>query len=93
MTYLKKAPIYLFLPGTVDDLMDTGNIIGSTSLRTDGVWVWPDYVAGYYEKYNIFLPHSFITNIQNRNYVFPNPNDIDIKQIMLKILQTLPLEQ
>jgi hypothetical protein len=84
LKYLKLAPVFVLSPGITRDVLSPSSpIIGSPNILTDGHWVWPEDLAYYVEKYNIFLPKDFLEFTRDKNYQPPNENDVDFTDVEL----------
>jgi len=81
--YLKSAVAFIFSPGVEEDILIPGKVIGSISILTDGIWAWPDSLRYYLESYHVALPEEFLTHVRNRNYVAPDPDEINIADLEL----------
>ncbi len=57
-------------------------IIGGVIYLTDGVYVWPNYLIYYFEKYNIEIEEDFIKRINNRPEIKLNRNEI--REVLLE---------
>lgn len=69
VSYLKSGQMILFCPEIVTDVLsDKEEWIGSTSIYSDGIWLWKNYLVHYLEKYNISLPQDFILHAKNNNW-------------------------
>ena len=80
--YLSAGVVCVGSPGVVCDLIaGTGDPIGSGSLLTDGVWIWPDDLGYYIQRYKVELPVTFINFIRERNYSPPSESEIDFSII------------
>ncbi len=78
LNYLRSAPLLSVAPGLSRDVIDPLHpIIGTMSIRTDGVWKWPEDLAYYIEKYNLFLPKEFIEHMVSKGFIPPDENEID----------------
>ena len=70
--YLNGGSLVIVSPGEVKDIIEDGtDTIGTGSLLTDGIWVWPDDLEYYVQKYNIELPEEFISSMKTNNWVNP----------------------
>lgn len=71
--YLRAGHVLAFSPGIVVDYFDrTGNVIaGTPTLRTDGVFVWPDFLAHYVEKHQVSLPRAFEWHMEASGWMVP----------------------
>jgi hypothetical protein len=75
IAYLKKALIVSFSPGYLDDFFGPQKMIGTHSMRTDGVHVWPEFVAGYVERYDVALPEEFEQRVAEHGWRLPEKLD------------------
>jgi hypothetical protein len=72
VNYLNSGHLILFRPDVIFDLLsEKGEIIGSSSVYTDGTWLWNDYLIHYFEKYDLELPNEFISFAKMNNWVCP----------------------
>ena len=55
----------------VDVIEGTTEILGGSSVLTDGVWVWRESLAYYYHRYNLRLPPDFIQAVRGLKYQVP----------------------
>jgi len=69
--YLKKGVLCVPLMGTIEDAKDNNDdsFIGYCAIYTDGVWLWPQYIISYLEKYpTMKIDTSFISQVRlNKN--------------------------
>lgn len=78
LNYLCSAPLLSIAPGLSRDVIDSSHpIIGTMSIRTDGVWEWPGDLAYYIEKYNLCLPKEFLEFMVSKGFRPPDENGID----------------
>ena len=62
--YLNSASIFLGSPGIAFDVITpSSRPIGATSILSDGVWMWPQYLAYYVKNYRLALPEAFVEHI------------------------------
>jgi hypothetical protein len=72
VAYLRKAETITMSPGQERDFFDDSRYVGSPSMRTDGVYVWPDFLAGYVERYDVALPRDFERHMAGRTWKLPD---------------------
>lgn len=77
IAYLRAGKILVLSPGLVRDFYDNSRVAGNRSLRTDGMFTWPDSLAYYVEHYGVELPPVFEANMAGRGYVFPRDVDVN----------------
>jgi hypothetical protein len=66
VTYLENGIPCLDL---MEWLFDGDTSIGPNSCRTDGIWIWPDYLSYYIKKYNNFkIDDDFLNHIIGNDY-------------------------
>src|SRR5262245_3389114 len=49
-------------------------------MRTDGIYVWPDFLAGYVEPEDVELPEQFERHMADRGWRLPA--DLDTKSLV-----------
>jgi len=76
VAYLRSAPSVSFSPGFVSDYFDSAQMIGTHTMRTDGEYVWPDFLAGYVEHYDVELPDEFLQHLGDRDWQLPAAIDV-----------------
>lgn len=59
VSYLERGAILVASPGVRHSIIDAREIAGSTSIRTDGLWIWPDTLSYYLRKAALPLPAEF----------------------------------
>ena len=70
--------MFIASPGLSRDILsDDRKIIGSLTLLTDGVFLWPSDLHYYFNFYSVELPHDFIQHIEENAGVFPKDVNID----------------
>lgn len=75
LAYLNSGELYIASPGTVKDVLsDSGEVIGTASLLTDGEWVWPQDLVYYKRNYNVPLPDMFLAHMAENNWEIPTVN-------------------
>lgn len=72
VAYLRRAESISFSPGREEDFFDPSRTIGSHTMRTDGTYVWPDFLAGYVERYDVALPPEFEAHMRRSNWQLPS---------------------
>ena len=73
--YLGSAVVFIVSPGREDDFFDPEKDAGSSSVATDGVYVWPRALAYYVEVYDVELPDEFEAHMARNGWI--PPTDID----------------
>ena len=73
--YLTTAITYIVSPGREVDALDPTKRAGSSSIATDGVYVWPRALAYYVETYDVELPAAFEAHMARNGW--KPPADID----------------
>ncbi|MET7480947.1 hypothetical protein ABZT17_42390 [Streptomyces sp. NPDC005648] len=67
--YLEQGEVVVAAMQWVDDLLDADSKnICQYSIRTDGVWVWPDSLAYYVRKYHVQLPVEFLSRMESNDW-------------------------
>jgi len=88
ISYLKSGQMILFRPQIVADVLsEKEEWIGSTSIYSDGVWLWKDYLVHYLEKYNIQIPPEFILHAERNNWQSPKISSEREEKITDEILE------
>jgi hypothetical protein len=76
VAYLRGCPVLIASPGRAKDVLDPGGgRAGTGSVKTDGVWAWPDDLPHYVERYHVELPAEFLAHISARKYQVPRGVD------------------
>lgn len=79
LSYLKSGVPFVVAPGlSRDRLSGKQEIIGSLSLLTDGMYVWPSDLAYYIEKYRVELLVDFFRYMKHNNWKIPS---VDIAKL------------
>jgi len=68
VAYLRSATTFIYSPGREEDHFDPRKSAGSSSIVTDGVWVWPASLAYYVETYDVALPPDFEAHMANSRF-------------------------
>ena len=76
LAYLRKAPTVIFSPGVNRDFFNPSQIISGDTMRTDGVFTWPDYLSDYVELYDVELPEAFERHMEARGWRLPEGLDV-----------------
>ena len=79
--YLKKAKSVSLSPGFLEDFFDPTKSIGTHTMRTDGTYVWPDFLAGYVDRHDVALPDDFERHMLKRGWKLPD--SLDIRSLQL----------
>ena len=79
LAYLRKAKSISFSPGYETSIFDQKTFVGTHTMRTDGVYVWPDFLAGYVEHEDVALPEQFERHMAARNWQLPE--NLDTKKL------------
>ncbi len=69
--YLRGAKMQAFSPGVERDVFDETKLADSPSIRTDGVYSWPELIGYYVEKYDIELPEDFEEHMRANSWTVP----------------------
>jgi hypothetical protein len=83
LQYLRTGVAFTWAPGLENDILAPEKVIGSICILTDGIWAWPDSLRYYLENYHVILPQEFLSHVQSRNYIAPNPEEIDTNKLEL----------
>jgi hypothetical protein len=76
LTYLRKAKAITVSPGLNEDFFDPSKLVKGETLRTDGRYVWPDYLADYVERYDVELPAVFEHHMESQGWKLPDGLDV-----------------
>ena len=68
-----------YSPGPVEDHFDPSRSAGSFTMRTDGVYVWPEFLATYVERYDVRLPPDFEIHVAMKAWQVPA--DLDVSKL------------
>lgn len=79
--YLRSGVIAIASPGMAKSVLDDTQVVGTSSWRTDGVWLWPDALAYYVEAHGVCLPLPFIRHIQGNKYSVPLVGEDEMKAL------------
>lgn len=80
VAYLRQAKSISLSPGPTEDFFDPGQFVGTHTMRTDGVFVWPDFLAGYVERHDVLLPEEFEQHMAQAAWRLPASLDLDTLQ-------------
>ena len=76
LTYLRTAPVIVFSPGLSEDYFEPTRRIKGPSMRTDGTYVWPEYLAYYVDRYDVELPPDFEAHMHTLAWQLPQGLDV-----------------
>jgi len=76
LAYLRKAPAVTYSPGINTDYFDPSGWVRGDTMRTDGVYTWPDFLADYVERYDVALPDTFEHHMEARAWRLPEGLDV-----------------
>jgi hypothetical protein len=79
--YLVKSPICVASPGIVYSAFSKDRIAGTSSIRTDGSWVWHDTLPYYVREHSIALPFEFLEHIRHRDYMPLSDDEVCIQEL------------
>ena len=78
VSYLQSGYIIVVCMGVVRDPFDENRqVMGTPSVLTDGVWIWPEYLPYLLKRYNLILPSEFITHMESNKWSVPLPFDFE----------------
>jgi hypothetical protein len=81
--YLRRGYIIFASGGmAVDDWFDGTRGIGSRDVRTDGIWLWPDYFAHYVEKYGVDVPQEFLDHMARQGWIAPELTEAKVREVL-----------
>lgn len=84
VAYLRGSPMLIAAMGRAVDVLDPAvGRIGTPSIRTDGVWAWPDDLAHYVARYNVELPPAFIEHGLACQWTLVTEASLDLKALKL----------
>lgn len=75
IAYLRQAKSISFSPGFCEDFFDERETVGTHTMRTDGTYVWPDFLAGYVERHDVLLPEDFERHMEQAHWRLPESLD------------------
>lgn len=87
--YLESGEMIIASPGIRSCIICDQNVIGSSSILTDGTWVWPAYYAHFIEVHNFAVPSGLEKEMEISNYEIPVLN----KRAKNRVLKKLRDEQ
>ncbi|KAB2909167.1 MAG: hypothetical protein F9K40_03960 [Kofleriaceae bacterium] len=76
LAYLRGAKTITFSPGLNEDYFDRTQWVKGETMRTDGVYTWPDHLADYVERYDVALPAAFEQHMEARGWRLPEGLDV-----------------
>jgi hypothetical protein len=83
LEYLNSGLVFVLSPGIERDVFLPDKIIGSITIRTDGIWAWPESLMYYLKNYHIILPEDFVESIRILDYRVPDTTKIDLENLQL----------
>ena len=70
--YLEDGLVLVVVPETSEDVINPEKgVTGTSSEKTDGTWLWPEYLSYYVRNYNLKLPDDFLETMQKNNCNIP----------------------
>lgn len=100
--YLKEGTTLMVAPTIVYDRChpsydmdkkdnDEAYIKDGIEYRTDGFWLWPDYLTYYIRNYYFRLPEEFLVHIRQRRYTVPCFGESKIVQLGHAAMRSMDL--
>lgn len=70
LAYLEAGTLYAVSPGPMVDYFQQPkrHYIGSLTLHTDGVWVWPADLPYYLRHYDVAIPAAFVDHMRRHSW-------------------------
>lgn len=84
--YLVKCPICVASPGIVYSAFNEDKIAGTSSIKTDGSWVWPDTLPYYVREHGIALPLEFLEHIRHRHYIPLEEDEVNVEELIFPLV-------
>jgi hypothetical protein len=69
--YLRAGATIVFSPGIDADVFDRNQSAGTSSMVTDGTYVWPAVLAYYVDKHDVALPAEFEAHMEAHGWRVP----------------------
>lgn len=76
LSYLRKAKPVTISPGINEDFFDPTKTVRGETTRTDGVYIWGDFLADYVDRYDVELPEEFERHMEDRGWRLPENLDV-----------------
>ncbi|MBE7453860.1 MAG: hypothetical protein HS111_34820 [Kofleriaceae bacterium] len=76
LAYLRKARPVTMSPGINQDFFDPTKTVRGETTRTDGVYIWGDFLADYVDRYDVALPDEFEQHMESREWRLPENLDV-----------------
>jgi len=76
--YLDGCPVWIASPGLVMSCVNSDEVAGTLSLRTNGKWAWQDTMAHYVRRLRISPPTQFLYDIKNGHAAIPLESELEI---------------
>jgi hypothetical protein len=80
--YLACGPLCIASPGVVFSAFDKTKVAGTNSIRTDGIWIWPDTFSYYVTQHGVAIPADFLKHIRDRRYSPPKETEINLEELI-----------
>ena len=83
--YLSDGIALIISPGIVDDVIEKKKgLAGTSTVYTDGKWIWPGDLAYYVKNYHLELPQEFLDYMIEKNWTIDfSLDDIDFDSVMI----------
>lgn len=65
INYLRKGKLIAVSMHIIESLI-SDEVIGGVIYRSDGEWIWAEYLSYYLEKINIEIPNEFILHVKKQ---------------------------
>lgn len=79
--YLEGCPIWIASPGIIYSSVNTTEIAGTPSIRTDGQWAWQDTMAYYVRKLQVSPPVEFVLMVKQKMGIPPLETDLNLEML------------
>jgi len=76
LTYLRTAKPVTMSPGINQDFFDPTKTVRGETTRTDGVYIWGDFLADYVDRYDVALPDEFEQHMESHGWRLPENLDV-----------------
>ncbi len=88
--YLDSGDVIASIMSVNRDLFDgESEILGGSSILTDGMWVWRQGLGYYFDHYNLRLPPEFFARVRQLNYQVPPVLDQRASEFTREIIKIL----
>ena len=76
VAYLNAGHDLIAMMDVQDDFFDSSRqVLGGSSVRTDGEWLWRDDLSYYVRRHDVRIPDDFLESIRRRHYIVPDLDD------------------